>query len=177
MSDDPRDDLAKMQAARAQASRHLPVTYVDKQSGRQFVKPTPLATITEDEVRRYGKGGHTCGECAHFERGHAQAEMARARFVRALVKDYEWNPRHAGLTQERVDEIGLCADAGDMATGVFMPACEHFREDRGRLKKQATPEQRGMLIKDMRAGARDAEARFRKFKRDHGLEDARIVED
>jgi len=171
------DERDEFERGRTQEARRLPVAYTDPSTGRTFSKSAPVCGVTEDEIRRFSHGGQMCGECKFFERGHAQAEMARTNFVRTLVKDYEWNPNHAGLTRETADEVGLCAADGNMATAVFTPACDQFRHSKGRIKKEATREQKGIFVKDVRAANDDHAARFREFKRKHGLDDPEIVGD
>lgn len=168
MSDDRDfDDMAR---ERVQAPKELPATYVDPVSGRQFTKGAPVLGVTEDEIRRYGYGGQTCGECRFFEPGHAQAEMARTRFLQVLARDYEWNPTHAGMAPERSKEIGLCAASGDTATTAFCPACDQFRENRGKLKKEAEDVHHEVVVKDMRAAQGVVRDRFESFKKKHGLD-------
>ena len=177
MSDDGPESMAELERARVQGQRQLPATFVDPGTGRQFTKGANVCAVSEDDIRRFASGGHVCGECRHFEPGHAQAIMARTKFVRKLVKDYEWNPAHAGMVQEKAADIGLCGDQGDMATSAMTAACENFRENRGKIKKEATREERGIVIQDMRAASKDHAARFQKFKDDHGLATPEIVGD
>ena len=101
MSDDGPESMAELERARVHGQRQLPTTFVDPGTGRQFTKGANVCAVSEDDIRRFASGGHVCGECRHFEPGHAQAIMARTKFVRTLVKDYEWNPAHAGMVQEK----------------------------------------------------------------------------
>lgn len=175
MSDDAPEDLHELGRQRAATPRSLPTTYVDPHTGQQFTKAAPITGVTEEDIRRYGHGGHTCGECKHFEPGHAHAIMARTKFIRQLAKDQELNPRHFGMTRETAAEIGLCGDSGDMATTAFAPACAHFRESRGRIKKEASATERELVVNDMRAASKDVRDRFQKFKQDNHLDDPEYV--
>ncbi len=155
----------------------LPVVYTDPATGHTFSKSAPVVGITEEEIKRYSRSGNVCGECKFFEPGHFAAEAARTKFVRALVKDYEWNPRHAGLTQETTKEMGLCGATNDTATAAFNASCNHFVQDRGRIKRATKPEEHGVYVRDLRAAEADHAERFREFKRKHGLDDPRIIPD
>lgn len=179
MSDDDKgpQSMEELERMRSGGARQLPATFVDRQSGRQFTKGANVCSVTEEDIRRFSSGGHVCGECRHFEAGHGMAIIARTKFVRELVKDYEWNPAHAGMVQEKANDIGLCGDAGDMATSAMTAACENFRENRGRIKKEVSPEQRKLVVNDMRAAKQDHEERFEKFKRDNNLDTPEIVGD
>lgn len=156
MSDEP-NDLDELVKARAAAPRALGAS--------------PLATVTEAELRRYSATGNICGECRHFEPGHAQAEMARTRFLQVLVKEYGWKVEHAlpGITAERSSEIGLCAEAGDTATTAFAPSCDHFSPARGKLKREARPEEQHLVVNDLRVAKAAQAQRFEEWKREQGL--------
>lgn len=165
MSDDV-DDFAR---ARAQGPRRLPITY---SGGGHSVGSSAVVSATEQEIRRFSSGGHICGECRHFQPGHAASEMARTRFVSGLVKDYGWKIEHAfpGITQERTNEIGLCGESNDTGTTAFTAACDHFRAANGVLKKVATEEERGFLVNDMRQAKAAQEERFLEWKRAQGID-------
>lgn len=163
-------DPADWAAQQAQAPRRLPVTYTNVQG--QTVGGAAVVSASEQDIRRFGHGGHVCAECRHFEPGHAIAEMARTRWMTQLVKEYGWKIEHAfpGITQERTHEIGLCAAAGDTGTTAFAAACDQFTEARGRLKKEASPEEQGFVVHDMRAAHVSQAERIANWKREQGLD-------
>lgn len=171
MSDNDPKSMHELERQRSGGLRKMPMAY-DNGAGERVEANADICSVTEADIRRFSSGGHVCGECRFFEQGHAMAEMARQNFVRELVKDYEWNPAHAGMTTEKASEIGLCADAGDMATSKMTAACENFRENRGRIKKEATATQQRIVVNDMRAGAQDHAERFEAFKAKNRQEDA-----
>lgn len=171
MSDDHPDSADELARQRAMQPQSLPTQYIDPVSGRQFGKTTPIASVTEEDIRRYAHGGNVCGECKYFEPGHAQAELARTKFVRSLVKDYDWNPEHAGMTAERAQEIGLCAADGSMATSAMCAACDQFRPNQGRIKREVNRDELRSVTQDMRAAKRDHAEKFAKFRRDNELDD------
>ena len=164
------DDLDDFTRERAQQPRRLPVTFSG--GGHAVAGSSPVVTATEQDIRKFGHGGHVCGECRFFEPGHAAAEMARTRFVSGLVKDYGWKVEHAfpGITQERTAEIGLCAAAGDTGTTAFAAACDHFKDNAGALKREAKDDERAFVINDMRQAKAAQEERFQQWKRDQGLD-------
>lgn len=164
------DELDDFTRAKAQAPRRLPVAYTD-QHGQTVVGSSPVVSATEADIRRFGHGGHVCAECRFFEPGHAAAEMKRTRWMQQLVKEYGWKVEHAfpGITQERTNEIGLCGAAGDTGTTAFAAACDQFVDARGKLKREASEEERGFVVNDMRV-AKEAQAeRIAAWKRNLGI--------
>jgi len=131
-------------------------------------KGTPIATVTEADVRRFAANGRICGECRFFEPGHAQAELARQSFVPQLVRDYEWKIEHAFISP--VNESGLCSQHDGLLTGVLHAACDAFRENNGKIKREAKPAETRRVREDFARAKRMQAERLAAWRAKHGLD-------
>lgn len=167
MSDD-REALDQEMRQRAQQQQRLRHTYIDPQSGARVGGSLPVVTVSEADIRRYGSGGHTCGECKHFELGHGQAQMAAQKFMPKLVREYEWKLEHAFLSPS--NEMGLCGNDDVTLTGVLHAACEHFRAHNGKIKREVKASELE-TIEDSKHGAkRMQQRRIRDWRKAAGLD-------
>ena len=163
MSD--REALDREMRARATEQRHLPVVYRDGHSGVEMPGSMPVLTVTEDDIRRYGSGGHVCGECKHFEPGHVQAEMAASQFMPKLVRDMEWKLEHAFVSD--LNEAGLCGDTGVTLTFTMHAACPNFRPHNGKIKRAVKENELAKVVEDRKQAQQMQEKRLRDWRAKH----------
>jgi hypothetical protein len=142
----------------------MPVSYIDPRTGQQVGSSAPVMTLTKQEIEQYC-GGKMCGNCTFFEPGHAVVEMARQRFMPKLVKELEWKPEHLGAAIS--SEAGLCGLRDDLLTSTFTKSCDAWREDRGRLKKRATPAEKAAWEEERRTMMRMHRERMARQHKKH----------
>jgi hypothetical protein len=162
------DDHDRELRQRAAAAQRIPHSYVDPLTGARVGGSLPVVTVSEDDIRRYGSGGHTCGECKHFELGHGQAQMAAQEFMPKLVRDYEWKLQHAFLSPS--NEMGLCGNDDITLTGVLHAACEHFRPHNGKIKREAKASELETIEKSRIGAQRMQQRRIRDWRKSAGLD-------
>ena len=162
------DEMQKFLRERAEEPKHLPV--LDR-NGVPTPGITAVATATENEIRRFSFGGHVCGECTYCERGHAQAEMARQKFLPSLVRDYEWKLDHAFTTG--VDAAAICGASGGtvlLAAGAMTAACDQFRPANGRIQREAKTSELEKIGDQLSDAKRMQRRRIRDWKKKRGLD-------
>lgn len=163
-----RDDIDREMRARAQQGQRISHAYVDPQSGARIGGSLPVVTVTEADIRRYGSGGHTCGECKYFELGHGQAQIAQQQFMPKLVRDLEWKLDHAFLSP--VNETGLCGNDDITLTGVMHAACPDFRPHNGKIKREVKASELETIEKDRIGAKRMQQRRIRDWRKQAGLD-------
>jgi hypothetical protein len=159
---------------RAAAPRQLPTPGIDATGNASMYGEAPVVVVTEEDIRRYGSGGHVCGECKHFELGHGQAAMAAQKFIPKLVREYEWKYEHFFLSPS--NEMGLCGERGDTLTGVMHAACPHFTPHNGKLKREAKTSELEAIAMSKPDARRMQERRIRDWRTSLGLDKPPVVE-
>lgn len=130
--------------------RRLPVIYREPSSGVESRSSADVFSISSEDVKRYGDG-KICGNCRFFEPGHAQVEMVRTQFLPKLVQELEWKPEHIGAAITSEGGIcGLTSGHDKTITATFTVACDGWREDNGRIKRRASPEERAQFARSTR---------------------------
>ena len=86
------------------------------------------------EVGQYGNvRARTCASCVKFHHREGQAAMDKQRFVERIVLEETWKAKHLGAPPT---SFGLCGESnGDTITSIHTPACEHYRENNGRVRR------------------------------------------
>lgn len=168
MSDAHRKVLDEEMRLRAQQGQRLPHTYIDPNTGARVGGSLPVVTVSEADIRRYGSGGHTCGECKHFELGHGQAQMAAQQFMPKLVREYEWKLEHAFLSPS--NEMGLCGNDDVTLTGVMHAACPNFRAHNGKIRREAKASELETLETNRHDAKRMQQRRIRDWRKASGLD-------
>lgn len=94
------------------------------------------STLSEEE-RTIAMAQRVCGQCKHFDRATAQAEMQATRFLEQLTEEYEWQIRHLAAP---ANQLGFCGayNAGTKGEQRTLTAllnnadtCEAFRPHNG----------------------------------------------
>lgn len=163
MSD--REILDAEMRRRATQPRRLPMVYRDGHSGAELPGSMPVVSVTEDDIRLYGAGGHVCGECKHFEPGHAAAEMAATKFMPHLVRDREWKLEHAFLSP--TNESGLCGDTGTTLTFTMHAACPNFRPHNGKIKRAPRESELAKIHEQTKDARQIQDRRIRDWRQQH----------
>ena len=78
--------------------------------------------------------GHVCGECAYFSLREGQRAMEAQKFMKVLVREHQWNPKHLGAPPDKFGDCGAYRSgrAGEdtMITPPFAVACTQFKPKR-----------------------------------------------
>jgi hypothetical protein len=146
----------------------LPMSYSDPNTGQRVHGSLPVLQVSEDDIRRFGSGGHVCGECKHFEPGHAAAVMASTRFAPTLVKDYDWKLEHVFLSD--VNEAGLCGDTGVTLTFTMHAQCPNFRPHNGKIKRAPKASELERITVDRQEANKLQAVRIRNWRDKHSLD-------
>ena len=123
---DERDD--------ASAVGSIPVTF---KSGNNTIQGKRALVVAPNagEIGAYGNvRAQTCATCVKFHHREGQAAMDKQRFLERIVLEETWKVKHIGAPPT---SFGLCGETnGDTITSIFTPACEHWRQNNGRLGRR-----------------------------------------
>jgi hypothetical protein len=75
--------------------------------------------------------GKVCGDCKYFSLREGQRLMEAQRFMKVLVREHGWNPKHLGAVPEALGDCGAYRSGGatddTMITPPFAVACTQYK--------------------------------------------------
>jgi hypothetical protein len=108
----------------------VPVLWGNSAGQKLRGREARIKSATPDE-RHMATTKTTCSMCDYFDIKNGRKEIMKQRFPEKLVLEYEWALRHLGGS---IDHLGLCGRSnGELCVTTMSPACDGFRERRGKL--------------------------------------------
>jgi hypothetical protein len=103
----------------------IPVTF--RAGGQELKAKTLIKTPTEGEVNLFSDTRiKTCGGCRFFDRNERTMQKFRQTdLYRKLRFDWKWREKY--LPGGQFDQLGICGQEPDKATGAVSRACDHYK--------------------------------------------------
>lgn len=109
----------------------IPVMWGNSAGQKVRGKEAQIQTPSSQEQAMTATTRTTCSGCEYFDIKNGRKEIVKQQFAEKLVLEYEWALRHIGGS---VDHLALCGRSnGELCVTSMSPACDGFRERRGRI--------------------------------------------
>jgi hypothetical protein len=129
--DKPIEVLEQENAGAHVTEGGIPVMWGNSAGQRLRGREATIKTPSQEEKEMAVHTRVTCSSCVHFDIKEGRKEIVKQQFAEKLVLEYEWALRHLGGS---VDHLGLCGRSdGELCVTTVSPACDGFRERKGRI--------------------------------------------